>query len=79
MTHQGVIRSRLVYTSTDLKQGYDVHVLVDAVSSQRPYDRAIAIQVSFFALAINHTGLCISRTLCGPMHIQAATAAGGFN
>lgn len=28
-----------------LEQGYDVHVLVDGCSSQRPIDRAVALRV----------------------------------
>jgi nicotinamidase-related amidase len=40
-----------------LEQGYDVHLIVDGVSSQRPHDRAVALRVSSRAARVHASPL----------------------
>jgi nicotinamidase-related amidase len=49
-------RCSVQQTALDLlEKGYEVHVLVDGVSSQRPLDRAVALRVRYsVALAGRH-------------------------
>lgn len=62
----------VLQTSLDLiEQGYEVHVIVDGVSSQRLGDRAVAIQVS------NRLQRTQRRFCSNSSNIQRATKAAG--